>query len=730
MNNKVQDAWQLQQTGRLPEAARLYADIIRSEPRNFDALNQLGMIYLQTGHFAEADRLFAAAVQINSQSPQLFYNKGCALQGLSRHADALACFARALALEPDFAEARNNRGVTLLALKRYKEALACFDRVLESNPKLAIVHNNRATALLELLRPEEALSAADAALRETPNMAQALYSRGAALTLLGRHREALSQFDAAIALNPSYVDAFTHRGITLALLSRHEEALVDYQRALALKPGDIEILYNRSTSLLGIRRFEEALPDCERVLRGDPHFKYASGNLLYARLSCCDWTGMTEQIANATKNLRAGLRALRPLQQVAVSSSAADIQQCSRIWMQNEAPPSDDPAWRGERYNHDKIRVAYVSSDFRRHPVGVLTAGVFEHHDKTRFETFAISLSEDDGSDIRKRAQQAFDHFIDIKDLSDAEAARLLREREIDIAVDMTGFTENAMTALFARRPAGIQVNYLGFPGTLGAPYIDYILADRFIIPEEQQVFYDEKVAYLPHSYLPNDATRLIAERTPSRSEAGLPEAGFVFCSFNMVYKITPAMFDMWMRLLAQIDGSVLWLPQSNARAIANLRHEAATRGIAANRIVIAPYVSSPEEHLARLRLADLFLDTVPYNAHATACDALWAGVPVLTLLGETFAGRVGAGLLSAVGLPELITHSPQEYEECALNFARDPGALAAVREKLARNRLTHPLFDTARFTRNLESAYVRMWTRHQKGEPPATFAVEDAANP
>ena len=723
----LQNAWQLQQAGRLPEAARIYADIIRAEPRNFDALNQLGIIYLGSGRYSDADRLFAVASQINSQSPELFYNRGCALQNLGKNTEALACFAHALALKPDFAEARNNRGVTLLALQRYKEALACFDRVLAANPSLAMVHSNRATALLGMEEPEAALEAANAALRVSPKLVSALFARGSALTRLGHHEEALTQFDAALAVDPSYVDAITHRGITLALLNRHEEALPNYNRALALKPGDIEILYNRGTSLLALRRFEEALPDCDAVLRKDPQFKYARGNLLYARLSCCDWRGLAEEKEKATNGLRAGLRALRPLQEVAISDSPAEIQQCSRIWMKHEAPPSADPVWRGERYDHDRIRVAYVSADFRRHPVGVLTAGIFEHHDKTRFETFAISLSQDDGSDIRKRAQHAFEHFIDIRDKSDVEAAKLLRDLEIDIAVDMTGFTENAMTALFARRPSGLQVNYLGFPGTMGAPYIDYVLADRFIVPEEQQAYYDEKVVYLPHSYLPNDRGRAIAERTPGRAEASLPESGFVFCSFNMVYKIAPYMFDLWMRLLGKIQNSVLWLPHSNASAVGNLRREAEVRGIKGDRIVFAPYVAAPDEHLARLRLADLFLDTLPYNAHATACDALWAGLPIVTLLGNTFAGRVGASLLSAVGLPELIAKSPRKYEELALRLARDPGALAAIKDKLARNCLTEPLFDTAGFTRNLEAAYETMWRRHQNGEPPATFAVGDS---
>jgi predicted O-linked N-acetylglucosamine transferase (SPINDLY family) len=386
--------------------------------------------------------------------------------------------------------------------------------------------------------------------------------------------------------------------------------------------------------------------------------------------------------------------------------------------------------WRGERYSHDRIRIAYVSADFRLHPVATLAAGVFEHHDRSRFETIAISLGLDDGSSMRQRLEQAFNRFIDVRNRSDAEIAKLLHEMEIDIAVDMMGFTESALTAMFARRPAGLQVNYLGYPGTMGAPYIDYILADRTVIPEAQWSCYEEKIAYLPHCYLPNDATRAIAASAPSRAQAGLPDSGFVFCSFSNLYKITPEMFGIWMRLLASVEGSVLWLSQANPAALRNLKREAEARSVAAERILFAPFVAAPEEHLARLSLADLFLDTLPYNAHATACDALWAGVPLVTLMSGSFAGRVGASLLSAAGLPELIAQTPAEYEAIALSLARNASALAAVRAKLARNRKTQALFDTARFTRNLETAFTMMWERHQSGEPPASFAVSEAALP
>src|SRR5258706_12958924 len=721
----LQNAWRLHQAGKLPEAAGLYADVLRDNPRNFDALYQLAMIYLTSRKFADAERLFGRAVQINSQSPDLFYNRGCALQGLGRNADALAAFAHALALKPAFMEARNNRGVTLLALKRHREALACFDRVAVERPGIAMVHNNRAMALLGLEEFDAALAAADLALEIDPSNTEALYHRGAALTAFGRHADALAEFERALAINPDYADAHIHRGIALALLSRHEEAVGSYGKALALRPGDIDILYNRGTSLWALRRFEETILDCEQVLKSDPHFKYARGNLLHSKLQCCDWRGLKDEKAMIASGLKAGLRVLRPLQNVAISEAGDALLQSSRIWTAHECPPSEKPLWRGERYNHDRIRVAYVSADFRLHPAATLAVGVFEQHDRSRFETIAISLGVDDGLGMRERIQSAFERFIDVRNQSDAEVAKLLRDMEVDIAVDMMGFTENALTAIFARRPAGLQLNYLGYPGTMGAPYMDYILADRIVIPASHQADYDEKIVYLPDTYMPNDDTRQIAERIPARIEAGLPDAGFVFCTFNNLYKIAPEMFALWMGLLAKVEGSVLWLSQANAAAVRNLRREADSQGISGERIVFAPFIRAADEHLARLRLADLFLDTLPYNAHATTCDALWAGVPVVTLTGSSFAGRVGTSLLSALGLPELIADTPAAYESIALGLALNPLLHARIKNKLARNRKAQALFDTKRYTRNLEVAYFKMWQRHQKGEPPASFAVD-----
>ena len=730
MNEAVlQSAWRLQQAGRHADAAKLYAEVLRSDPRQFDALYQLANIYLAGGHFADAERLYAAAARVNAESAELFYNRGCALQNLGRNEDALAAFARALAIRPGYAEARNNRGVVLLALGRPLDALQCFDRVLAERPDLSFANNNRSTALFALRHPEEALEAAGQALRDNPRFADALCSQGAALVALGRPKEALQSFDRALFANPNCFNALVHRGIALAVLSRHEEAISSYNNALALKPDSIETLYNRATSYWSLKRFEESARDCERVLAQDSHFKYARGNLVLNRMQCCDWRDVAAHKARIAADLDSGVLSLNALASIAIFDSPKALLKVARIWTAQEAAQWPDSVWRGERYRHERIRVAYVSGDFRQHAVSLLAAGVFEHHDRTQFDTFGISLAPGDGTPLRTRMENAFGRFIDAHDKPDAEIAKLMRELEIDIAVDLMGYTEGARTAIFARRPSGIQVNWLGYPGTMGAPYMDYILADRTVIPEENRADFSETVAYLPHCYLPNDSTRELAA-PPSRGAAGLPENAFVFACFNNLFKITPETFDCWMRLLGGVEGSVLWLSQPNPSAMRNLKREAEARGVAGERILFAPFVASPGAHLARLSLADLFLDTLPYNAHASACDALWAGVPALTLKGASFAGRVGASLLSTLGLPELIAQTPAEYEATALRLACDPGARTALREKLARNRLTLPLFDTARFTRGLEAAYRTMWERHQSGAPPASFGVPEAAAP
>jgi len=723
----LQQAFNHHRQGRLLEADGLYATILEMEPSHFDALHMRGVLKQQQGNYPEAVRLIGAALKVNPNVPPALSNCAVALRSLKRNEEALASYDRALALQPDFADALNNRGATLQDLNRHDEALASYDRALAVKPDYPEALYNRGNALRKLDRREEAIASYDRALAINPNYVQALNDRGEVLTELNRHVAALQSFTRAVAIKPDYVQALNNHGNALQALKRYEDSLASYGCALALKPDFAEALNNRGNALSALRRYDEAIGDSERLLRLDPNHKYLRGKLLHSKMHCCLWDGFPETVAQIAADVQAGIQSVVPFDLFPVSDSPADQLRCSRDFVRRQYPPSPSPLWRGERYRHDRIRIAYLSADFHAHATAYLAARLFERHDRSRFETFGISFGPEIPSETRTRLKSAFEHFFDVRETSDRDVAKMLREFEIDIAVDLKGFTEHSRTGIFALRAAPIQVNYLGYPGTMGADYIDYIVADRIVIPEDQRRYYAEKVVYLPGSYQVNDSTRRIAERTPARSELGLPETGFIFCSLNNTYKITPSMFDLWMRLLKQVDGSVLWLLEGNTAAPANLRREAEKRGVAPERLIFAPYMKL-EDHLARHRVANLFLDTLPCNAHTTASDALWAGLPIVTCFGTTFGGRVAGSLLHAAGLPELITTSLDEYEALALTLAKDPDALAAIKSKLARNRDTCPLFDTDRFRRHIENAYRAMWEWHQRGETPDHFSVESAS--
>ena len=725
----MQKALALHRQGQLAQAEPLYREILKKIPGHGDALHMLGVIENRRRNYDAAVQLIGQALKSNPKSAIAHSNIGNALSGLNRHDEALASYDRALAIQPDFVDALNNRGNTLNRLKRHEEALASYDRALVLRPDDAEALNSRGNALNDLKRHEEALASCDRALAIKPDFAEALNNRGNALNKLKRHVEALASYDRALAMRPDFAEALNNRGNALNGLKRHEEALASCDHALALRPDYAGALDNRGNALLLLQRYEEAAADLERLLRLDSDHEYARGRLLRSRMHCCDWNSFDVEAARAATDVRSGRRSTVPFDLLAVSQAAADQLLCSQIWVRDDCPPSASPVWQGERYRHDRIRIAYLSADFHDHATAYLMAGLFELHDRERFETIALSFGPDSAGEMRTRLEAAFDRFIDIRPKSDREVAAMMRALEVDIAVDLKGFTADARTGIFALRAAPIQVNYLGYPGTMGADYIDYILADRWVIPEADQQHYAEKIVYLPDTYQVNDRKRRIGERTPARAALGLPETGFVFCSFNNNYKITPFMFDIWMRLLHQVEGSVLWLLEGNAAVVRNLRREAEKRRVAPDRLVFAPRMKL-EDHLARHRRADLFLDTLPCTAHTTASDALWAGLPLVTCLGSTFAGRVAASLLDAVGLPELIARSLEDYEALALALANDRTRLASLKSRLAQNRETFPLFDTDRFRRHIESAYATMWQRHQRGEPPAGFAVAPEPRP
>lgn len=629
-----------------------------------------------------------------------------------------------------------NRNPLLKALQlqeegRLDEAADMFRLILKDNPQdSASLFSLGLLTFRHFKDYAAALALAEAGIVAAPHYAPMHALRANVLHELGHLEAALESYARAVELDPQYVTGLINSSVLQQQLSRHQEALVSLQRVLALEPNHALALANCGTLLTEFKRSEEAIALFRRLLEIEPDYDFALGMLAFEKLHICDWEGIETLREQIVAGIRAGQRTCKTFPLMALCDEPRVLHGAARLFAEHSFPPARHTLWRGEKYSHRKIRVAYVSADLREHPVGHLMAGVIERHDKQRFETIAISLGIDDGSRLRARFVAAFDQFHDVQKMGPMQIAQLMRELEVDIAINLSGYTSGSRSEIFAYRPAPIQVNYLGYPGTLGADYIDYIIADRHVVPFAEQDCYSEKIVHLPNSYLPTDGELRVAEQTPPRSEFGLPQEAFVFCSFNHDYKISPQIFAIWMRLLQRVEGSVLWLMKLNEPAQRNLCREAERHGVDPARLVFATRVPRVEDHLARYRHADLFLDCYPYNAHTTAADALFVGLPVLTYMGRAFQGRVAGSLLSTLEMPELITHTLEAYEEQAYRLASEPQTLAALRAKLADKRRSTPLYDTELFCRHIESAYIGMWQRWQADGLPEHFAVGAAHQP
>lgn len=754
---QIQQALALIHGGQLPQAEALCRQVLAREAQNFNALQLLGHIFLQRQDYIGAAKWLSAARSINPASAPVHSNLAVALLALRRPREALDCCDAALGLKPHFPEAICNRGHALcalgrpdeglasyeqalslasgfydahvgrtnalLTLKRYEDALSSCDRALHINPRSIDAWCLRGTVLLKVKRAEEALAAFDRALSFAPNSPEAHNNRGTALRDLKRPAEALDAYARALRLRPEFAEAYCNVANAGLDAGKYDEALGYCERALRIRPDFLDALNIRGTALRVLKRYEEAASTYERLLAAAPRYGHALSHLLFARANLCNWSDRADQASQVVQRVAAGENASSPHTFLWISDSAAAQLQCARTYAAGEFPATA-PLWRGEGYRHRRLRVAYLSADFHDHPVAHLIAGVLERHDRSRFETIGVSLHRDPvAGAMHSRMRQAFEHFYDASDAGDRDVAVLLREREIDIAVDLTGHTRGGRLGILAFRPAPVQVNYLGFTGTSGASYIDYLIGDDVAIPEDQERFFCERIVRMPHSFLPNDDRQPIAD-TPRRRDLGLPETGFVFCAFNNTYKLNPIMFDIWMRLLKETPGSVLWLRGAEVAVRANLAREAEARGVGAERLVHAPRLESMDAHLARYPQADLFLDTLPYGAHATARDALWAGLPVLTCTGDAFATRVAASLLSALDLAELVASSLEEYTARALALAHSADRLAELRAKLAHQRATRPLFDTDLYRQHLESAYATLSERQRRGDLAASLSV------
>ena len=744
------------QQGNNAEALRLIGAALKMSPRSIDALCDFGGILLALKLYDEALEAYNKVLAVKDDHFDGLIGRGSALLALNRREQALATFDRALVIKPNEPDALSSRANTLLHLGRVEEALVAFDtalsvksdniethigrgnalmrlqrvaealasfgKAIDMQPEHVIALHRRALALMSLERHDEALESFDKALYVAPRNRALLNSYGSALLVLGRAEDALAAFDKSLAIAPDQPDARKGRAAALRALGRHSETDGSDEEAGTAVSHNAEACYERGLSLWALGKREEAIESYEKA--SACNHPRALSKLAISRLSVADWT-RADELAGALRAHIAEGSFVDPLTTLAFGFESSVRLNAARNCVRIYSPVAKTPFVHATPGRADKLRIAYLSADFRRHPVGVAIAELLERHDRTRFEIVGVSHGPNEASETRARIVAAFDQFHDVAADTDRSIAERLNDLQAHIVVDLNGLSGGCRPDILAYRPAPIQVSYLGFAGTTGADFIDYILADDTVLPFDQQPFFAEKIVHLPGCYHANDATRHISPETPSRRSLGLPEQGMVFCCFNQSYKIAAATFDVWMRLLRQVRGSVLWLSKMNDLAQANLRRAAAARGVAPDRLIFAPFVERVEDHLARHRAADLFLDTLPYNAHSTTCDALWAGLPVVTCTGAYFSGRVAASMLKAAGLPEMVTNSLEDYEALALNLATDPALLQSTRHKLQHNRPTCRLFDSDRFRRQIEAAYSTMWDICRRGESPRSFCVE-----
>lgn len=603
-----------------------------------------------------------------------------------------------------------------------------LQQAIRRNPGDPALHYDLGGLLLAQGRTQEAVACYQAALKLAPGHPQLLLQLGNALAALGKHADAASQFQASLRADPAQLAAHYNLGNALRELGQPEPAAASYRAALRLDARDADVHNNLGNVLREMGRLDEAI-DCYReALRLNPQLHHARMHLLHQRQHICDWQGLDDEIASVRRLVQDEPRAqISPFAFLSLpGTTPAEQRRCAENWAANRYGPllaegRARPANASSLKSGKKLRIGYLSGDFRLHPLAFLASELFELHDREHFEIYAYSYGVDDGTPARRRLQRAFDRFVDIRPQSLHETAAQISKDGIDILVDLTGFTQTSRSGILALRPAPIRINWLGYPGSMGRAIADYLIADACIVPAGAETHYGERLVRLPDTYQPNDRQRPQAD-APNRSACELPDDAFVFCSFNQTFKITPQVFDVWMNLLRNVPRSVLWLLECNRWAHDNLLREARARSIDPARIVFAPRVPIGE-HLARQRLADLFLDTLPYNAHTTASDALWAGLPLVTCRGDSFAARVAASLLQAADLPELVTQSLAQYEALAVRLATQPEALREVRVKLEGVRASR-LFDTPRFARHLERAYQAMWRIHAAGEPPQPIDV------
>ena len=681
MHPKFKEAIKFHQSGNLLKANNILLEILKEEPNDFNTLHLLGVISFQMQKYETSVNLIKKATEINSNDPETFKNLAIAYKSVGQLENALKCCDKAIELKTNYVEAYNYKGHILIELNQYNSAIDNWNKAIKLKPDFAEAFNNLGIVHSKLNKFDDALVYLNKAIQIKVGFSEAYLNRAFVLKELKKYDLALEDCDKAIKINPNFAEAYNNQGIILRELNRMESAYESYSKAFEMKPN----------------------------------LDFLLGSLIYTKLNLCIWDSFEKDLKKLEEKIIKKHKSTTPFSTLLFYNSSS-LQKIATETFVKSKHTFDNKKKENKLIQNievgKKIRIGYYSADFCIHPVSNLIANLFELHDKSKFDLFGFYFGPDKKDEMLKRTSKAFNNFYDLRLKNDDEIAQLSIDLNIDIAIDLMTFTEKNRFGIFVKKCAPIQVNYLGYPGTSGSDCIDYIIADKILIPKENQKDYSEKVVYLPHTYQVNDPTKKISDKIFTKEELGLPKKSFVFCCFNKNQKITPSIFDLWMRILKKVDNSVLWLLSENEIFAFNIKKEAEKRGVNSERIVFAKKIAL-HDHLARHKVANLFLDTFPYGAHTTCSDSLWTGLPVLTKAGESFASRVSASLLNAIDLPELITRSDVEYENLAIELATQSNKLNKIRDKLEKNISTQPLFDTKIFTKNIESAYEIMHKRY-----------------
>ena len=715
----------LQELGQVDKSLKHFKLALKIEPNFHEAHNNLGNILKGLNHIDSAIKSYKCAISIKPDYVEANHSLGIIYQDLNQFIKANNYFNKVIKIKPDFADVYFNLGSSLQSLDQLSEAIKSYEKALNINPEFTEAYNNLGIALMSLGQLDSAIKNYEKAISIHPKNAEAHLNLGLAYQKLGQLDDSVECYKKSLSAKPDYAEAHNNLGITLMDLGQLTNADESFEKAISINPEYYLAYSNRGNLLTSQKRFDEALLCYQRAIDIEPYKDFILGNFIHTKMHLCMWSELSTFIELLIKKINSNQKIIKPFALLALIDDPEIQKKATEIYANERHTKIQDLSKFKKVLKHKKIRIGYFSADFREHPVANLTAELYERHNRKEFEIYAFSFGPNTNDEMNLRIKAGVDNFYDVHSMSHIDVVKLSRSMEIDIAVDLGGYTQNSRTEIFAMQAASIQVNYLGYSGTMGVDYMDYLIADHTLIPKNKQSYYSEKIAYLPYSFMVNDTKNKTSKRVFTRAEIGLPLNGFIFCCFNNHYKITPGVFASWMRILSKVDGSVLWLAKGNDIAQNNLIFEAKKHNIDESRIIFASRLNLREEHLNRIQIAGLFLDTMPYNAHATTSDALQVNLPVLTCIGNSFASRVAASLINSVNLPELITSTKEQYESLAIQLATNPEQLNIIKEKLKNNLSKSPLYNTPLYTQHLESAYLAMYSKHKNGLDPDHIYVQ-----